>query len=251
MKKIFISFLAFLATFSAFAQTNQRPYSFKTAYVEYELTGNTKGNQTLYIDAWGWNSSRTTNSVTKMLGQKTETNEREITKKFDSWKWVITEKKGTKIHNQWLEDLLNDPKFNMKDFSNKSLEGLGFQKTGTETINGKLCDVWKSNFGSTSWVWNNIPVKTEVKLLGTKQISTATKIEIDASVPATEFAIPADVKFEDMGSIGSLEDVMKKGTEGDNKDNKDNDDKADKSTKSDESPLKGLNDLKNILIKKK
>ena len=83
----------------------------------------------------------------------------------------------------------------MEKFGEKTLEALNFRKTGTETVQGKVCDVWKSSFGSTSWVWNDIAVKTEVKLLGTKQVMTATKIEIDASVPGSEFEIPSDIKF--------------------------------------------------------
>ena len=195
MKKSFISLFVVLLTLTAFSQNNKRPYAYKSAYIEYELTGNTTGKQTLYIDNWGWNRSETTNSVTKMLGQKTETHQRNVTIQYDSYQWVPGEKTGTKLHNQWLEDLMNDPTFDMEEFGEKTLEALNFEKTGTETILGKVCEVWKSNLGSTSWVWNDIAVKTEVKLLGTKQVITATKIEIEASVPGSEFDIPSDIKF--------------------------------------------------------
>lgn len=193
-RTVFSLIIVFLAA-TAFAQSNKRPYSYKTAYIEYELTGNTTGKQTLYIDNWGWNRSETTHSVTKMLGQKTETHQRNVTIQYDSYQWVPGEKTGTKVRNQWLEDLMNDPTFDMEEFGEKTLEALHFEKTGTETVQGKVCDVWKSSFGSTSWVWNDIAVKTEVKLLGTKQVMTATKIEIDASIPGSEFDIPTDIKF--------------------------------------------------------
>lgn len=193
-RTVFSLIIVFLAA-TAFAQSNKRPYSYKTAYIEYELTGNTTGKQTLYIDNWGWNRSETTHSVTKMLGQKTETHQRNVTIQYDSYQWVPGEKTGTKVRNQWLEDLMNDPTFDMEEFGEKTLEALHFEKTGTETVQGKVCDVWKNSFGSTSWVWNDIAVKTEVKLLGTKQVMTATKIEIDASIPGSEFDIPTDIKF--------------------------------------------------------
>ena len=195
MKRTVFSLIIVFLVATAIAQSNKRPYSYKTAYIEYELTGNTTGKQTLYIDNWGWNRSETTHSVTKMLGQKTETHQRNVTIQYDSYQWVPGEKTGTKVHNQWLEDLMNDPTFDMEEFGEKTLEALHFEKTGTETVQGKVCDVWKSSFGSTSWVWNDIAVKTEVKLLGTKQVMTATKIEIDASIPGSEFDIPGDVKF--------------------------------------------------------
>lgn len=246
MEKIFGILLLLFVCNASFSQTNAKPYSFKTAYVEYELTGNTTGKQTLYIDAWGWNRSQTTNSATKMFGQKTETHEREVTKKFDSWKWSPVEKNGTKFHNKMLEDMLADPKFDMQDFSKKSLEGLGFVKTGTETINGKVCDVWKSNIGSTSWVWNNIAVKTEVRLFGTKQISTATKIELNAAIPGNEFEIPADVKFTDLGNLDPSE-MIKNAEKAEQEDRS----KSGDTTNSEEPPIKNLKDLKNFLKKMK
>jgi hypothetical protein len=239
MKKLFATLVAMMAIVTAFPQTNQKPYSYKSAYIEYELTGNTTGKQTLYIDNWGWNRSETTHSVTKMLGQKLETHQRNLTIQFDSYQWVPGDKKGTKLHNQWLEDLLADPNFDMKEFSDKTLEGLGFVKAGKETVSGKVCDVWKSNLGSTSWVWNNIAVKTEVKLLGTTQVMTATKIEIDASIPAGEFDLPSDVKFK--------ETVMDPGEI--NFDNMP--EEANDSAETEDNPVKGLKDLKGLMKKLK
>jgi hypothetical protein len=198
MKKTLLNLILIVAFFASNGQSNDKPYSFKSAYVEYELTGNTTGTQTLYIDEWGWSRSETTHSATKMLGQKTETHERKITKKFDTWQWVPGEKTGSKVHNQMVEDMLADPNFDMEKFSEETLKSLGFEKTGTEVINGKTCDVYKGMMGATSWVWNNIAVKTELKLMGTKQVITATKIEIDASIPVNEFKIPTEITFSEI-----------------------------------------------------
>ena len=228
-----------MAFFVSTAQTNDKPYPFKSAYVEYELTGNTTGKQTLYIDEWGWNRSETTHSVTKMLGQKTETHERKITKKLDTWQWVPGEKTGSKVHNQMLEELLADPNFNMKKFSEETMKSLGFEKTGTEVVNGKTCDIYKGMLGATSWIWNNIAVKTEVKLLGTKQVMTAAKIEIDASVPGSEFNIPADINFTE--TVFSPGDMMLEGS------NENNDDTPAKNGNKPE--IKSLKDLKGLLKK--
>ncbi|NCB07793.1 MAG: hypothetical protein EOM73_06485 [Bacteroidia bacterium] len=239
MKRIFVTLIGAVAFFVSTAQTNDKPYPFKSAYVEYELTGNTTGKQTLYIDEWGWNRSETTHSATKMLGQKTETHERKITKKLDTWQWVPGEKTGSKVHNQMLEELLADPNFNMKKFSEETMKSLGFEKTGTEVVNGKTCDIYKGMLGATSWIWNNIAVKTEVKLLGTKQVMTATKIEIDASVPGSEFNIPADIKFTE--TVFSPGDMMLEGS---------NEDMDDTPAKNGNKPeIKSLKDLKGLLKK--
>lgn len=239
MKRTFVNLIFVVAFFVSTAQPNDKPYPFKSAYVEYELTGNTTGKQTLYIDEWGWNRSETTHSATKMLGQKTETHERKITKKLDTWQWVPGEKTGSKVHNQMLEELLADPNFNMKKFSEETMKSLGFEKTCTEVVNGKTCDIYKGMLGATSWIWNNIAVKTEVKLLGTKQVMTATKIEIDASVPGSEFNIPADIKFTE--TVFSPGDMMLEGS------NEDNDDAPVKNGNKPE--IKSLKELKGLFKK--
>jgi len=194
MKKSIFSVLTILFAITCFAQTNEKPYSFKSAYVEYTIEGNTVGKQVLYIDEWGWNRSETTQSVTKMLGQKTETNERKVTFKLDTYQWTPGQKTGSKVHNTILEEMLADPNFDMLEFSKKTMESLGFEKTGTETVNGKPCDIW-NGMGSTFWLWNDIAVKTQVKIFGTKYIMTATKIELNPSIPSSEFQIPTDIKF--------------------------------------------------------
>ncbi len=239
MKKTFVNLIFIVAFFVSTAQNNDKPYPFKSAYVEYELTGNTTGKQTLYIDEWGWNRSETTHSVTKMLGQKTETHERKITQKMDTWQWVPGEKTGSKVHNKMLEDLLADPNFDMKKFSEETMKSLGFEKTCTEVVSGKTCDVYKGMLGATSWIWNNIAVKTEVKLLGTKQVMTATKIEIDASVPDSEFNIPADIQFTE--TVFSPGDMMLEGS------NEDNDDAPVKNGNKPE--IKSLKELKGLFKK--
>lgn len=236
MKKSFVNLIFVVAFFVSAAQTNEKPYPFKSAYVEYDLTGNTTGKQTLYIDEWGWNRSETTHSVTKMLGQKTETHERKITKKLDTWQWVPGEKTGSEVHNQMLEELLSDPNFDMKKFSEKTMKSLGFEKTGTEVVNGKTCDIYKGMLGATSWIWNNIAVKTEVKLLGSKQVMTATKIEIDAKVPDEEFRIPGDIKFTE--TIFSPEEMMMQGTQEEESDGA-----------GEEAPVKNLKEFKGLLKK--
>jgi hypothetical protein len=194
MKTAILTILVVFVFYVSNAQSNKKPYSFKTAYVEYEIEGNTNGKQTLYIDDWGWNKSETTQTVTKILGQKTETNERKVTLKLDLYQWTPGEKTGTKIHNTMLEDLLADPNFDMNEFGLKTMESLGFEKTGKETVNGKSCDIWKG-LGSTIWIWNDIAVKSQVKILGTKYVMTATKIELNASIPNGEFQIPSNIKF--------------------------------------------------------
>lgn len=234
MKKSILGILAFLLSITCYAQTNQKPYSFKSAYIEYSIEGNTIGKQVVYIDDWGWNRSETTQSVTKMLGKKTETNERKVTIKLDTYQWTPGQKTGSKVHNTMLEEMLADPNFDMLEFSKKTMESMGFEKTGTETVNGKSCDIWKG-MGSTIWLWNDIAVKTQVKIFGAKYVMNASKIELDASIPSYEFQIPPDIKFTET----SLDQEMI-GAPSQENDDSENDQE-----------IKNLKDLKGLLNKLK
>jgi predicted transcriptional regulator len=234
MKKSILGILTLLLSITCYAQTNQKPYSFKSAYIEYSIEGNTIGKQVVYIDDWGWNRSETTQSVTKMLGQKTETNERKVTIKLDTYQWTPGQKTGSKVHNTMLEEMLADPNFNMLEFSKKTMESLGFKKTGTETVNGKSCDIWKG-MGSTIWLWNDIAVKTQVKIFGAKYVMNASKIELNASIPSYEFQIPPDIKFTET----SLDQEMI-GAPSQENDDSENDQE-----------IKNLKDLKGLLNKLK
>jgi hypothetical protein len=222
------------------AQTKkEKLYPFKTAVIEYTYEGNTTGKQNLYIDNYGWLQCKTEQTVNKAFGQKTETNRAEITKDFDIYQWDIKTRVGSKMRNTLAENLMNDPTFDPEEFGKKTMEQLGFEKKGTETINGKVCEIWKGLAGSsTIWMWNSLAMKSEIKMLGTKTIWTATTIKINEGVPSGQFNLPADVKFSDAGTTDPIE-MMKKsaGEEGDSP------------AKKEEAPIKNLKDLKGFLKK--
>jgi len=248
MKNI-IFVISILAVIQLSAQTKKgKLYPFKTAVIEYTYEGNTTGTQNLYIDNYGWLQCKIEQTASKAFGQKSEVNSAEITKDFDIYHWDLKTKTGTKMHNTLAEDLMNDPNFDPEEFGKKTMESLGFEKKGTETINGKVCEVWKGLAGSsTIWMWNSLALKSEIKMLGTKTIWTATTIKIDEGVPAGKFNIPSDVNFSDGGTTDPLE-MMNNGIE---KAEQEESDSSGKAGKPEEAPIKNLNDLKGFLKKLK
>jgi hypothetical protein len=246
MKNIIFA-ISILTVIQLSAQTKKgKLYPFKTAVIEYTYEGNTTGTQNLYIDNYGWLQCKIEQTASKAFGQKSEVNSAEITKDFDIYHWDLKTKTGTKMRNTLAEDLMNDPNFDPEEFGKKTMESLGFEKKGTETINGKVCEVWKGLAGSsTIWMWNSLAMKSEIKMLGTKTIWTATTIKIDEGVPSGKFNIPSDVEFSDGGTTDPLE-MMNKGMEEAEKEDGEN---PDKTEKTEEAPIKNLNDLKGFLKK--
>jgi hypothetical protein len=230
------------------AQTKKdKLYPFKSAEIEYTYEGNSTGKQNLYIDNYGFLECTIEQTVSKAFGQKSEKNEAKVTKGLEIFMWDIKTRKGSKIHNSLAEQLMNDPTFDPVEFGKRTMESLGFEKKGTETINGKLCEIWKGLGGtSTIWMWNSLSLKSEIKMLGTKTIWTATTIKIDEGVPAGKFAIPSDIKYENTGTSDPLE-MMNKEREKEGGSN----DSTKKATPSEEAPIKNLKDLKGFLNKLK
>jgi len=209
MKGLLALTIAGLIALSASAQTKKnRLYPFKSGVIEYTYSGNATGRQFLYIDDFGDLQCEVTETVTKQFGQTEKKNEIKVSKGLDIYQWDPVARTGTKIHNSMAEELMNDPDFDPEEFGKRTMASLGFQKTGEETINGRRCEVYKG-MGSTLWIWNGISMKTEVSVLGSKTIWTATNVNIDQGVPAEKFRIPSDVRFEDMGNFDPLEMMMK------------------------------------------
>ncbi len=224
----------------------EKLYPFKTAVIEYTYEGNTTGKQNLYIDNYGWLQCKTEQTVNKAFGQKTETNKAEITKDFDIYQWDAKTRIGTKMRNTLAESLMNDPTFDPEEFGKKTMEQLGFEKKGTETINGKVCEIWKGLAGSsTIWMWNSLAIKSEIRMLGTKTIWTATTVKIDEGVPSEKFDLPSDVRFEDMGTTDPIE-MMNNGMK---QAGQKEAGKPSKNPRTEETPIKNLKDLKGFLKK--
>lgn len=246
MKNILFS-ISILAVLQLSAQVKkEKLYPFKNAVIEYTYQGNTTGTQQLYIDNYGWLQCKIEQTTNKAFGQKTETNKAEITKDFDIYSWDLKTKEGTKLRNTLAQDLMNDPNFDPEEFGRKTMESLGFEKKGTETINGKVCEVWKGLAGSsTIWMWNSLAMKSEIKMLGTKTIWTATTIKIDEGVPAGKFNIPSDINFSDGGTTDPLE-MMNNGMKQAGQEEGNN---SGKKEQVEEAPINSLKDLKGFLKK--
>jgi len=252
MKTIILS-ICLLIVINLSAQVkNKKLYPFKTAEIEYTYEGNSTGKQNLYIDNYGWLQCTIEQTVSKAFGQKTEKNEAKVTKGLDIFLWDLKTRKGSKLHNSLAENLMNDPNFDPEEFGKLTMESLGFEKKGTETIHGKVCEIWKGLGGMTTiWMWNSLAMKTEIKMLGTKTIWTATTIKIDAGVPAGRFALPADIKFEDAGTTDPVEMMnkgMEKAAEEEGNGTKSG---SQANAPTEQAPIKNMKDLKGFLKKLK
>jgi len=239
MKKIILGLLTIIGCTYVNAQQTIKPYKFKTAIVEYTYSGNTTGTQTLYIGEHGWNQCEVTNTVMKSFGQKNVTDEIKLTLGLEIYQWTPGQNTGTLMHNSMLEELIKDPDFDIKDFSKQLMKQLGFEKKGNEVVDGRDCEVWKG-MGSTIWIWKDIAVKTEVKVLGQKTVWTATSVQFDVPVPASKFEVPGNIQFQKYDSSNPMDIMMNAPTQPDDEGNEPDEN---------EPEIKSFKDLKKLLKK--
>ncbi|MEN8185791.1 MAG: hypothetical protein ABFR05_01545 [Bacteroidota bacterium] len=201
MKKLTLILFVTLFTIIAFAQKpNYKVFPFKSGIIEYEYAGKTKGTHIKYIDDYGYKQADETNSVTKILGQKTIENSTDIL--IGSVIYSIDYKDNTliKVKNPVYETYAN-ASGDYEELGKQAMDVLGFKNTGeTGTVLGKECEIWKGPLGEV-WVWKNLALKTKTKILGIKIEETAVNINLNSSIPSGKFEVPSNLEVQEMDDM--------------------------------------------------
>ena len=194
MKKLILIVLAlFISSGMVFSQKIKR-YQSKSGKIEYKWEGKIKGTTILYWDDYGDKETRKESTAMKILGMTTKSEKTSVTKSEWLYEWEKGKKTGTKVENPYLKYLKENPNISYEELGRRTIEDLGYEKVGTETVFGKKCEVW-AGIGKV-WIWNSIALKSEINM-GFRAVQTVTSIDLNAKVPANVFDIPADVTFEE------------------------------------------------------
>jgi hypothetical protein len=109
-------------------------------------------------------------------------------------------KTGTKTLNS-LELLGGSERFegkNMVEVGKEMYQAMGGVQTGTKTVAGQSCDVWKiAKLSTESCVHKGITLEVTTELMGMTQHSVATKIDWNATVEDSAFVVPTDVTLRE------------------------------------------------------
>ncbi len=86
------------------------------------------------------------------------------------------------------------------------------EKTGSETIDGRACDIYRytdSETGelTTAWVWKEkmFPIKMETESNRGKTLVELSNIQLGAAIADEAFALPAGVQVMDMGNLMGMQ----------------------------------------------
>lgn len=86
------------------------------------------------------------------------------------------------------------------------------ERTGSETINGRACDIYRftdSETGelTTAWVWKEkmFPIRIEAEGSRGKTLVELSNIQLGAAIPNEAFQLPVGVQVMDMGNLMGMQ----------------------------------------------
>ena len=181
--------------------TNNIPkkYLVRSGMIEYQLSGVQTGTRTLYWDDWGFRQAIYEDSKTEVMGLSQSSKSKSINVAEKSYSIDLTTNTGIEMPNpadKILESISDEDAEEITDRMMRSLDG---KKIGTDTVAGKMCDVWTVAIGETeTCVWQNIPLRNTVSVAGMSNVETAVTVSADIEVDAAHFEIPDGVTMTKM-----------------------------------------------------
>ncbi len=204
MKKILITlFLWPLAILAADSPWDTK-LPFKSATLEYQVTGSMNGTKTLYIKDYGQKSAEYTDTVMSMFGMKQQQKNLTLTTPDWVYEYDLVAREGTKqinptkIFNEEYNKLSRSEQKklhqNAEKFGIDFIGGLqGKIKKNAATILGQKCDL-SEVMGTQVYTLSgtSLPLKISSKTLGLQTQEEAIKFNKD-SVPDSKFQHPKGI----------------------------------------------------------
>ncbi len=180
---------------------------FKSAVIEYKITGMDNGTQTTYIKEYGRYRATHKNTSMKIMGMTTKIKTIDITTPDWIYSIDLTAGTGTKSVNPTKYMIEEYNKLSRRDkkkvMENAKKMGItmmngvqGEIRTGSATILGYKCDVMKvPGMKIYSIADTDLPLKTESNMFGAPSVIQAVKIRKEA-VPDDKFIPPHGINIE-------------------------------------------------------
>ena len=167
-------------------------YPFKTAVIQYELTGGTQGDQSLFIRG----DQKALHTFITTPGQESNTLELSLGKE----KYIANLDKMTAIKTEdtSYEKMLELNAEEQEKYLIK--KSLGLKENAdlpdpitTSIVAGQVCDVYEIPSVGTACMWHGITLQKEITLAGITNKVIAVNIDVDTEIPAERFELPAGV----------------------------------------------------------
>ena len=198
----------------ALVKAGFRRLPIESGYYIVVHSGNPTGTDTIYFDRWGWLEAKYSHTVMSMMGITQETNTLTLLDGTLMYNIDLDTRTGTKTENPMFAGLTDKSEKDMTKMGEKTMEGMGGKKIGTEKILDRLADIWEvESLQTKTWIWMGITLKTVMNMMGIESISTVVELKENVKNPEEKMKIPADVTFDKNKSpdIQKMLEGLKKG----------------------------------------
>jgi len=172
--------------------SNLSVYPFKTAVIQYELSGGTVGDQSVFIRG----DQKAVQKFVTTPGMESITFELYL----GAEKYIADLEKMTAVkavdagYNEMLTMSAEDQKAYLIRKSLGLKEGVNLpDPVTTSMVAGQVCDVYEIQNVGIACIWNGIVLQSEITLAGVTNKVTAVRVEVDANIPSERFELPAGV----------------------------------------------------------
>ncbi len=209
MKKILPALMILLMASSAFALDNpwENKLPFKSATIDYKVSGSMKGEKTVYVKDYGRTIAEYSETSMTVMGMTQKLKEVNIT--TPDWVYTIDQVEGTgtkqvnpnkyfiEEYNKLSKSKKKKVAANSEKMGLSTVEGMsGDFKKNAETILGYKCDrISVMGVESYTISGTGLALKTEGNTMGVKMDEVATKIS-KGNPPSSKFELPKNIKFE-------------------------------------------------------
>nr|WP_321465643.1 hypothetical protein [uncultured Desulfobulbus sp.] len=182
---------------------------FKEATIHYQLKGTEQGEETLYIKDYGRLRAKYHKGATTVMGMSTRTETVEMQDPDWIFTYDLVAKTGSKSTNpsklfkQEYTKLSSSEKKNFEKNAKVLGAGMMAQMGGSVTRTSAtfmdyVCDVVTIQGMSTSTVFQgtDIPLKSEISMMGMMNSTIATKVDTSTAIPESVFSPPSGITAE-------------------------------------------------------
>lgn len=167
-------------------------YSFKTAVIQYELSGGTTGDQSVFVRG----DQKAVHRFITTPGQEATTFDLFLGEEryFADLEKMTAVKTVDSGYNAMLAMTPDEQKAYMikKNLGLKESANMP-ESLGTTMVAGQECELYSIENIGTACVWNTIVLQSEITLAGITNKVTAVKVEVDTDIPSERFELPAGV----------------------------------------------------------
>lgn len=167
-------------------------FGIESARIQYTISGPISGTETVWFTEGGAREARWSTHSMSVLGQTATSVEMSLLEGGWFYKANLSDGTGMKMQVPEIGPAMRA----IGSITSGLTDG---RKVGTEVIAGRECEVMEFDSPKARlWMWKNIPLKTEVDMMGQTSITEAVSVEESPAIPDEAMKVPEGITWTEI-----------------------------------------------------